>query len=69
MTREEFESAIVQAPATDGYGEVTFDFRGTPQAPCSSFSYTPVLPWDGSGEVMEECWQAYLQEFEYDWCE
>ena len=67
MTREQFSTAIAKAPAAGRCGEVVFDFHGLAKAPCTRFRYTPVHEWDDNGEALEECWQAYLEEFEFDW--
>jgi len=69
MTRDQFATAIAKAPSTGSCGEVVFDFHGLSKAPCTRFRYTPVHEWDDSGEALEECWQAYLEEFEFDWAD
>jgi hypothetical protein len=69
MTREQFESSLVKAPDPGTAGEAVFDFQALPSSPCPDFRYSTVFEWTESGQAMEECWQAYLQEREEDWSE
>jgi hypothetical protein len=63
MTREQFESALLKPP-TANHGEAVFDFGQIPAAPCTSFTHCMAVSWETREQMIEECWQAYLSEFE-----
>ena len=67
MTRERFEAALVTSPPRGECGEVVFDFGAIAEAPCPEFRYETVNTWDDDGEAMDECWRAYLHEWECSW--
>ncbi len=67
MTREQFESTLVEAPEPGSSGEAVFDFRAIPLAVQSEFRYSTVYEWGDDGMAMEECWMAYLEYIEEDW--
>jgi hypothetical protein len=66
MTREQFEAALVKPPSANG-GHAVFDFQQIPTAPCRSFQHAMAVGWETRDQVIEECWQAYMAEFEADW--
>jgi len=68
MTREQFEAALVKPPTTN-QGEAIFDFSQLTTAPCRSFSHVLAVDWETRDQILEECWQAYLAEFEMEWME
>ena len=66
MTREQFEAALVKPPAAN-QGEAVFDFSKHSTAPCRCFTHTLAVEWETRDQALEECWQAYLAEFEMEW--
>lgn len=67
MTREQFAAALVQSPRAGQAGEAVFDFHEVDGAPCPEFRYDTAYEWGDHGEALEECWQAYLEEWETEW--
>lgn len=67
MTRDQFEASLVKSPGANRCGEAVFDFHGVSNAPCVEFRCTTETTWDEVKMAMEECWQAYLEEYETEW--
>lgn len=67
MTRQQFEAALVKSPQPGTVGEAVFDFRAMPDAPCSEYRCITVNTWDNCWLAMEECWRAYVGDWELDW--
>lgn len=67
MTRDQFKAAIVRSPDPGSQGEVVFDFHDIPNTPCSDFRYTTTVIWDSTGSALDECWEAFVDQWVTDW--